>query len=527
MIIKHTRARWKTTVRWLSRRAIEPALLIPAVAVLVLGVIWSATFNLIQVEHVAARLAASTTSSELADTYQAQVVRALGDIDQTLRVVKYAHERHGHQVALPELKARGLLPPDLLFMVSIADRNGDIVATSRPSDISRVPDREIFQSPVSDDSLSVGLPRRSPDGEWELHFSRSLNAPDGSFAGRVVVGVDAAFFVSGYEASNLGANGVLALLGSDGVFRARRTGEQVSAGRSVDFGAVVSDEAEASLSAAVATNPWDGVSRYTAVRLLYGIPLAVIVGLSVDEQAAVARQSMRTYLWRAGAASLLLILVATMLARLSMQLALSRQRVIDEQVAHAARVEHLAYHDGLTTLPNRSLFRKLLGQSIRSARGDGSKLAVMFLDLDGFKQVNDTIGHEGGDQLLQQVATRLIACLRDSDTVARLGGDEFVILLPHLDDPGYAAAAAQKILDAASRPYVIVGREFRVTASIGISTYPADGLDEQTLTKHADTAMYRAKERGKNNFQFYLGSAGTVAAGEHERQALLRVEHDF
>jgi diguanylate cyclase (GGDEF)-like protein len=167
------------------------------------------------------------------------------------------------------------------------------------------------------------------------------------------------------------------------------------------------------------------------------------------------------------------------------------------------RVEYMAYHDGLTGLPNRTMFSKLLDRSISEAHRSGKRLAVAFLDLDRFKQINDTLGHEAGDQLLQQVASRLKGCVRDSDTVARLGGDEFVVLLAEMADEKYAAIVAQKILAAAARPFTLMGQEFRVTASIGISTYPQDGLDEQTLTKNADIAMYQAKAEGKNNFQFY------------------------
>ncbi|MBK9607159.1 MAG: EAL domain-containing protein [Betaproteobacteria bacterium] len=188
---------------------------------------------------------------------------------------------------------------------------------------------------------------------------------------------------------------------------------------------------------------------------------------------------------------------------MSLQLSASRKRAVDEQVAHATRVEYLAFHDGLTTLPNRSLFSKLLGQSIKQAQRQHRSLAVLFLDLDRFKHINDTLGHEAGDQLLQQVAVRLKACLRDSDTVARLGGDEFVVLLPDLDDERYVATVAQKALAAIASPFAVLGREFRVTASVGISVYPQDGQDEQTLTKNADIAMYQAKEDGKNNFRFY------------------------
>jgi diguanylate cyclase (GGDEF)-like protein len=127
---------------------------------------------------------------------------------------------------------------------------------------------------------------------------------------------------------------------------------------------------------------------------------------------------------------------------------------------------------------------------------------VAFLDLDRFKQINDSLGHEAGDQLLQEVAGRLRGCVRESDTVARLGGDEFVVLLPEVgrDD---AALVAREILAVVARPFALLGQELRVTVSIGISSYPEDGLDEQTLTKNADIAMYQAKEGGKNSFQFY------------------------
>ena len=144
-----------------------------------------------------------------------------------------------------------------------------------------------------------------------------------------------------------------------------------------------------------------------------------------------------------------------------------------------------------------------MDQSINQARRYNRRLAVLFIDLDRFKHINDTLGHEAGDQLLQEVSTRLKACLRDSDTVARLGGDEFIVLLPELSEEKYVATVAQQIISSIYMPFVLLGQQFRITASIGISIYPQDGLDEQTLTKNADIAMYKAKEEGKNNFQFY------------------------
>ena len=172
-------------------------------------------------------------------------------------------------------------------------------------------------------------------------------------------------------------------------------------------------------------------------------------------------------------------------------------------MAQAQRNEYMAYHDGLTGLANRSSFSALLSQSMSEAQRFDRQLAVLFLDLDRFKQINDTLGHDAGDQLLREVATRLEASVRDSDTVARLGGDEFVVLLPELEDGSHAATVARKILSVIAEPFTLIGHEFRITASLGISVYPQDGLDEQTLTKNADIAMYQAKDEGKNNFQFY------------------------
>ncbi|MBI1964771.1 MAG: EAL domain-containing protein [Betaproteobacteria bacterium] len=167
------------------------------------------------------------------------------------------------------------------------------------------------------------------------------------------------------------------------------------------------------------------------------------------------------------------------------------------------RIQYLATHDGLTSLPNRVMFSQLLNLAIQSARRYTRSFAVLFIDLDRFKIINDTLGHDAGDKLLQEIAARFTECLRESDVVARLGGDEFVVLLQEAGEAEQVATVARKLLSAAIKPVVLAGQECRVTASIGICRYPADAQDEQSLMKNADIAMYLAKEEGKNNFQFY------------------------
>jgi diguanylate cyclase (GGDEF)-like protein len=487
-------------------RLTETRFLVPALMALVLGAIWIGTLNLIRVESVSAEAAATVSSVELLNTYEAQVVRALREIDQTLRLVKYVYETTGVTAGLTELMDRSLMPPEQLFIVQVVDKNGTVIASNRAAEPAATlgPDYTSALQGATE-SLWIGKPRKDPASqEWTLHFARRLNTSTGSYAGAVVLSVDAAYFVSAYEEAKLGKRGALGLLGTDGVFRIRRSGDTLSAGDHDDYAnEVPSGAPDLAPEVSVRTNPWDGIVRYTLAQKLFGFPVAVVVGLSQEEQLASTRAKSHTYLWRASVSSVLLILIGTLLGRLSWQLARARERENEAKLAHAQRVEYLAYHDGLTALPNRSLFNKLLAQAIRQAPRFQRQVAIAFIDLDRFKQINDTLGHEAGDQLLQEVARRLKDCLREGDTVARLGGDEFVVLLSDLVATNHAATVAEKIVTAIARPFMLLGQEFRVTASIGISIYPNDGLDAQTLTKNADIAMYQAKEEGKNNFQFY------------------------
>ena len=167
------------------------------------------------------------------------------------------------------------------------------------------------------------------------------------------------------------------------------------------------------------------------------------------------------------------------------------------------QVRHLANHDVLTDLPNRRLLEDRLDQALKAARRSGHPVAAMFIDLDHFKPVNDTLGHRIGDLLLQAVARRLSSQLRESDTVARVGGDEFVLLLPELHSRDDTIRIAERVMASLVQPYLIEGHELRISTSIGIGLYPEDGHNADTLLGCADAAMYRAKEGGRNHYRFY------------------------
>jgi diguanylate cyclase (GGDEF)-like protein len=786
-------------------RLLETSVLLPLFTLVLLGVIWSAIFHLISVEGAAAKRAAAESSRELLETYEAQMVRNLGAIDQTLRTVKYAYELKGKQLALSELGEKGLLPSAFIFTVSIADHNGDVVASTRPQALKNVAGQQYFRVHLerTTDAPFVGHAiLGTKKQEWSLQFSRRLNAPDGSFSGVVTVSVEPEYFTSGYEHSRLGTRGVLGLLGSDGVFLAKRTGDDVSWGEAANYPLGVSAGNPQAADTVLSVNPWDGVRRYTNARRIYGFPLTVIVGLSEDEQLEGFRRHQRTYLWEATAASVLLAAIMAMLGRLSWKLTknqlrtrkdqetyyaasnasldaffvlrsvrdaqggitdfilddtnsqgarlfgaakgallgktlcqtfpqvrmngvfdefvkvartgsvheqewenrlpliraawLHRQvvrvedgvvvimrditerkraevlraeqtrvfemiatstpleevlkslmRLIESQLPgmmgsvmlldedeqclrHGAavslpaaytealdgipvgprvgscgtaihrrepvivadiqqdplwddyralaaehhlracwsapvlshqdrvlgsfslysrevhepglaemqlvematriagiaierkqtedRIRHMAHHDALTGLPNRTLFEDRVQQGMLYAERYDRQMTVVFVDLDNFKMINDTLGHNAGDELLKTVAQRMEQCVRTSDTVMRLGGDEFVLVLCHQADMSESIVPTlQRIHDAIAQPIHIGGQKLQVTCSMGSATYPGDGDDTATLLMNADAAMYRAKELGRNNYQLYTAEMNSKI---HERFAL-------
>lgn len=200
---------------------------------------------------------------------------------------------------------------------------------------------------------------------------------------------------------------------------------------------------------------------------------------------------------------------------------------ISEHKETLRHIEFLAHHDTMTKLPNRLLLLDRLQQAVNQAERENHRVALMFLDLDRFKQVNDSLGHQIGDELLVAVVERLQACVRETDTISRQGGDEFVIVLPDIRDSNAASIIAEKILDTLREPFEIAGHQISTSFSIGVSLYPDDGKEIEALMQNADTAMYHAKESGRNNYHFYTESMNANAAERLRLQNKMRhaVEH--
>lgn len=633
-----------------SRRA-APYLVTSLVALLLLAVIWAATIRVISLEFASADAVARQSCKEVAETYEAQMVRNLGAIDQTLRLIAYAHDLHGGQVRLAELREKGVLPPSVVFDVTVADRTGTVRNDDATPDYTMpsVADEPYFKAQRALDTGTVYVGKASfnkETGLWALQFSRRLNAPDGSFDGVAVVAVDPAYFTSGYERSRMGALGMVGLLGPEGEFRVKRSGDDVSSGLRVDYNLATGSHGDLLASGVLLVSPWDGIRRYTSAKRLHGLPLTAIVGLAENEQLAAFEAHQHTYLLEAAAASLMLVGVAATLGRLYGQLSRSRRRIqkiqetyyaaseasveaffllqckrdptgrivdfsfsdtntrgeqllgidrhtlrshtlcqvlprasdsglLDDliEVAETGRVhekewrntaaalgaewlyrqvvrvedgvvaivrdiserknlemqvQYQATHDTLTGLANRHLLDDRLNAAIAQAARFGHPVWVAFVDLDRFKLVNDSLGHKAGDLVLRTIADRLRSTLRDTDTISRLGGDEFVLILPGLGEGGLDTPLLQRVMDVVAQPILIEDKEFFLGCSIGVSVYPGDADTASLLIERADIAMYRAKETGRNNFQFFTEEMNQRLVERLRIESALRtaVEHE-
>lgn len=329
-------------IRFALRRLQEAHVLFPIFAALLLVIGWTAVIHLIHVEGAVSDGAAAELSRELADTYEAQMARNLVAMDQTLKTVKYAYEMK-NGVRFAELQDHGLLPSAMVFEVAVTDETGRVIASTRPRALATVATQPYFavQQQRTEDAAAPFISqvmRNGRTGMPEITFSRRLTDAQGRFAGIVMLSVDPSYFTSSYDFARMGSQGMLALLGTDGVVRAEQTGERTSWGRSLSTAAV--SAAAQDLSDRASVQPWDqGVHRYTNVRTLPGFALVAIVGLGQGEQLAQFRRHRRAYVIWATFGSLALVLLAFVLSRSSWQLSVSRRRARRAQQTYYAASE--------------------------------------------------------------------------------------------------------------------------------------------------------------------------------------------
>jgi diguanylate cyclase (GGDEF)-like protein len=347
-----------------------------------------------------------------------------------------------------------------------------------------------------------------------LPISRRVDAEDGTFLGVVVMLITPRALTTLHKSIDLGPNGVMTLSGLDNIVLARFSAESPDGtariGGFTGGGlrpAVFGENAEGSFTRA---SVLDGITRLFTYGRVGSYPLVVTVGLELDRELAG---------WRSYAAMIVAMALGATLLLGGLAANLIHQIFRDERAARATTlaITHSAEHDFLTGLPNRLLLQDRVGQAIALAQRRGNKVAVLFLDLDGFKRINDSLGHPVGDKLLQSIAKRLVACVRGADTVSRQGGDEFVALLSEVQRPEDAAVLARKMLETVAQAHTIDQHELHVTTSIGVSIYPEDGLDAATLIKNADTAMYEGKENGRHIYKFFTPAMNLRAT---ERQII-------
>jgi diguanylate cyclase (GGDEF)-like protein len=469
-------------------------LAIPALGVLVLILLWTVIFARLSVEKDNANREAMASAAILSSALEQHTVKAIHQVDQITRFVKYEFEKSPGRFDLASTFEKGVVQSDTLVQVSLIDEHGTLTAnTAQPVrqhiDLS---DREHFRihEHENDDQLYISKPVFGRvSHQWTLQMTRRLNHPDGSFAGVVVVSEDPSYFTSDfYNNAAIGKEGVIAVISDTGTVIARRTGDvkRVNGAFSAAGAYPVSEHVSGTT-----VDPIDKVTRIVSYRHIDGYPMGVLVGLSQVEEFADFNHTRNVYLLMTGFVSLAMLgffAVATGL--------------IGKLLGREREMTHLVEYDLLTGLRNRySTLQSLRHDVVQQA--NLGRLALLFIDLDNFKTVNDTLGHNAGDIVLQMTAAGLADAVGDAGALSRIGGDEFVVVLKGDDVERRAVHLAEAIGQMFERPFDVRGSAFVLHSSIGIALYSVANESEIDLLKKADLAMYSAKDAGKNCYQFY------------------------
>jgi len=611
------------SVRGLARRAVgglRGILVDLCLVATIVALIWLTILTHLLEERAQATHGATMDTENLSLAFEENIVRTIGAIDQTLRFVRSSYAKEPENFDLASWARANHAFDTLTFQIAITDKSGLLKMSSLGPVTRRVDlsDREHFRAHLGDtpDALFISKPVLGREsGKWSVQFTRKILAPDGSFDGVVVVSLDPYILSSFYETLHIG-RGIVLLVGTDGIVRARAPVTEPMIGRSMSGATLLELAAAQAQGAYRARSVLDGVDRIASFRRMTGYPLIVSVGLNARDVYAAYNRSRAQYLVFGGCLTILVLVVACLLVQHKRRLFRSQQALTDalenisqgimmvdaqrralvinrrasellslppeltltatsfddilqwqldtgefgpdgtrkndlrrfvesggidpgysvyertrpngtvleirthelpaggavrtytditERKQAEDKIRYLAHHDALTGLANRIALDERLQELITASARGGRRMAVLCLDLDRFKIVNDIRGHHTGDRLLAQVADRIRADLRKLDTVARVGGDEFVIVQPNAGQ-AETAALARRLVDSLSRPYQLSGQVSVIGVSIGIALYPQNGATAEDLLKNADTALYRAKEDGGGTFRFFQPS---------------------
>jgi diguanylate cyclase (GGDEF)-like protein len=504
-------------------------------AVVLLGLSASAVVWTIWQLRADAIGAAISESGNIAEVLANQLSRSLQGIDIALLEIKQSAE--DSDIASPQsldaafdrsefhdalVKTRDGLPH--VFHLAVADKNGRVIATTVawPTPDYDVSDRDYFKKARDDrdGQLIASVPTASRiNGTLTIVFARDLKDAKGNFAGIVFASVNTKYFQNIYGAIQSVHSLLFTLLNPGGVILFRYPDDQSSTGRVLSNNAVWREARAKGDQGFRVRGQADGNVRYVSIRPVPQYPL--IVDVSVTESTSLA-------VWRQRAASIGVGSAVFLLFSIYLLRAIARQvRLLSESEASLAQksqqLAHLARHDALTGLANRTLFLEKVAEALARMRRQGDTFAILMLDLDRFKTVNDSLGHPAGDALLKEIARRLQVATREVDCVARFGGDEFAVLqAADPDQRGGAITLSDRILAAVTEPYELDGYKIVLETSIGIALAPQDGDDAAELIKHADLALYRAKAEGRNRYCFFAAAMETVARDRRELEDDMR-----
>ncbi|HEY4254138.1 MAG TPA: EAL domain-containing protein [Roseomonas sp.] len=430
-------------------------------------------------------------------------IRSTEEFDERLATRHIHQELLARVAALPQIEA-----------VFLTNAQGVTIASTRawPQPAFSIADRAHFQALHDDPALESYLAppaRNLQTGSWNIYLTRRLRSADGQFLGIVGVGLSLAHFETLLRRIAPGPGSAIGIWRQDGYLLARFPPVEGLMGQPQPAAAALFGEIRAgSGSGSIRRiSVVDNQDRVIAIRALAGYPAVAAVARTTSRILALwRRQVIHAGLGLACVAIAIAAAVMLRIRQLRSRALLEQARTEVRLLAHQRRSEaiiaHLAHHDALTGLANRTLLRVRLNDAVARARR-GEACAVLCLDLDNFKDVNDTLGHPIGDQLLRAVTLRLQAGIREVDTIARLGGDEFAIVLTSLRQADDAGLLAQRLIESLSTPFDLEGHHVVVNVSVGIALTPGDGLDSDLLLKNADLALYRAKAAGRGCFRYY------------------------